>query len=135
MTEVGAHFLNHNKGGATVGRKLKQASKFFVLFIVAFGLSACSGGAPKCSAPETIELVKQIVKKELAKSLDQEKINQLEISVDAIRTTDSNEKTGAQQCAAQLKFKGSGGESTHDITYTCEKMDKGDEFYVTVYGL
>lgn len=98
-------------------------------------LSACSSSAPRCSDEETKELVKQIVVEELQKGLPSDAVAKIEISVDAIRTTDTDEKTGAHSCAAQLNLKGPGGAQKHDITYTSEKTDDGDEFYVTVYGL
>lgn len=118
-----------------MGKRVNQVCKLCVLFIVAIGLSACSSEAPKCSAPETIKLVRQIVKEELVTHFGQEFTSMLEIELNAIRTTDTNKKTGAQQCAAQLNLKGPGGVDTLDIIYTCELTDKDDEFYVTVYGL
>ncbi len=94
-----------------------------------------SSGAPKCSDTETINLVKQIAKEKLVAGMGQKAADTLKLSVGAIRTTDSNEKTGTQQCAAQLTVKGKGGENTIDFTYKSEKTDKGDEFLVTAYGL
>lgn len=94
-----------------------------------------SSGAPKCSDIETTNLVKQIATEKLVGALGQKVANQIKLSVGAIRTTNFNKQTGAQQCAAQLTVKGKAGTKTFDITYKSEKTDDGDEFFVTVYGL
>lgn len=94
-----------------------------------------SSGAPKCSDTGTINLVKQIAKEKLVAAIGQKAAKTIELSVGAIRTTNYNEKTGAQQCAAQLSLKGESGTKNLDITYKSERTDNGDEFFVTVYGL
>ena len=98
-------------------------------------LGACSQSAPKCSDSETVQLVKEITRDEMVSQLGQEVSDSIKLEVGAIRTTDFNEKTGSQECAAQLSMTGPGGTETADITYTSEKTDAGKEFYVTVYGL
>jgi len=115
--------------------KNKQSGIILAVLFTGAVITGCSSSAPKCSDTETTDLVKQIAKEQLAKLQGQEIADQIEMSVDAIRTTDSNDKTGAQQCAAQLTLKGPNGENSLDITYTSEKTDKGDEFFVNVYGL
>jgi len=94
-----------------------------------------SSGVPKCSDTETINLVKQIAKEKLVGALGQKAADTIELSVGAIRTTDVNEKTGTQHCAAQMTIKSKSGTNTIDFTYKSEKTDKGDEFLVTAYGL
>jgi hypothetical protein len=96
-------------------------------------LSACSS-TPKCGDSETTDLVKQIVDEEL-KNVFGSAADAIAISVNAIRTTDHNEKVDSYSCAAQIELSGPGGKESHDITYTVEQTDKGDEFYVQVYGL
>ncbi len=118
-----------------MSRVNKMLAIVLIVMFVGSVLSGCSNSAPKCSDSETIELVEQITLQKIAETYGQDTANGMEISVDAIRTTESNDKTGAQQCAAQLTFKGPIGEKSFDITYKSEKTDKGDEFYVTVYGL
>jgi len=104
--------------------------------IIVLGVvSGCSNSAPKCSDEKTINLVKQIAKEKLVASFGEKSANMIELSIGAIRTTDSNEKTGTQQCAAQLTMKGEGGSKSADFTYKVEKTDDGEEFFVTAYGL
>lgn len=106
-----------------------------LLFFAGFFFTGCSSSAPKCSDTETTDLVEQITRQELAKLYGQEASNGFQITLAAIRTTDINDKTGAQTCAADVTLKGADGTHSAPITYTSELADKGDEFYVTVYGL
>ena len=126
MARIG---LNQTKG-KSMNRFAAGVIGIFILVLV----SGCSNSAPKCSDQKTIDLVLQIAKQELAKKLSQETLDKVGMNLDAIRTTESDEKTGKQKCAAQMIFKGPGGESKADITYASEKTDKGEQ-YVTVYGL
>ncbi|MDO8444622.1 MAG: hypothetical protein Q7T53_00715 [Deltaproteobacteria bacterium] len=98
-------------------------------------LGGCSNAAPKCGDQQTVDTVIEIAGKEIAKQVGQEASSQITLSVNAIRTTDFNKKTGAQSCAAQLVMKGPNGEVPIDITYTSEKTDKSGEVYVSVFGL
>ena len=102
---------------------------------VSSALTACSQSVPTCSDSDTTELVIEISNGELAKSIGQEGANKIKLSVEAIRTTDTNEKTGAHSCAANLAFSGPKGNDSIPITYTVEMTDNGKEFYVNVFGL
>lgn len=113
---------------------MKVYSIFSVLAI-AVTVSACGQSAPKCSDQATTDLVKEISRDELVSQLGQEVSDSIKLKVEAIRTTDFNEKVGSQECAAQLTMSGPGGSESLDITYTSEKTDDGEEFYVTVFGL
>ena len=97
--------------------------------------SGCTDTAPKCSDDETQKLVIEISKKELIQQAGKSVSDAITLTLSAIRTTDFNEKTGSQECAAQLDITGSEGSDSLDITYKSELTDKGDEFYVTVFGL
>lgn len=112
--------------------KTKKVSTVVLLGSIA-ALSACSS-TPKCGDSETTDLVKQIIQQELRGVLGGA-VDGIAINVGAIRTTDHNEKVDSYSCAAQVELVGPGGKETHDITYTVEQTDKGDEFYVQVYGL
>ncbi len=108
--------------------------------LLVMGLSSllvgCGGGAPACSDTETKDLVRQIASEEMAKQIGGEAAKQFSYKVNAIRTTDTNEKTGANECAAQLEVIASnGGTNELPIEYTVEVTDDKEEFYVTVYGL
>ena len=106
------------------------------LVVSAVFLSAgCSNSAPKCSDKETLDLVKEIAMDTLVEQIGRDFASKVSFAVNAIRTTDVNEKTGAQECAAELEISGPAGVNSIDITYTSEKTYKADEFYVTVYGL
>jgi hypothetical protein len=113
-------------------------NKFIIpLAVSALVITGCAKSVPKCSDEETIVLVKQIVSREMEKQLGAEAAKLFSYTVSAIRTTNTNEKTGAHECAAQLGVAASNTGQTNEmpITYTVEKTDKGDEFYVNVYGL
>ncbi len=100
-------------------------------------LGGCSPSVPKCGDEETIDLVKQIANDEMKNQLGGEAAKIFSYTVKAIRTTDEHDKTGAYECAAQLEIHASttGQSSEIPITYTVEATDKGDEFYVNVFGL
>ncbi|WP_404382057.1 hypothetical protein [Caenispirillum salinarum] len=97
--------------------------------------AACSDTAPACSDTETVDLVLEIARDSLLEQAGAEIANKVDMSLNAIRTTDANETTGAFECAAELEFTGPGGSNSIDITYLSELVDSGDEFYVTVWGL
>lgn len=117
------------------------------------GTASYSQSAPKCGDKEVTDAVTQIAEREADKKLagvtlffteiyGREGANELKAAtafsyeVQAIRTRDSNEKTGAQQCAAELKMKSSTGDVRElPITYTVERTDDGKQIYVSVFGL
>ncbi len=100
-------------------------------------ITGCSTSVPKCSDEETIDLVKQIADEEMANQLGPAMAKLFSYKVTAIRTTNTHEKTGAHECAAQLGITASNTGMTNElpITYTVELTDDKKEFYVTVYGL
>lgn len=117
---------------------VQEMNKKSCLLLVAASLlviTGCSKSAPKCSDTETLDLVKKIAMEELEKQVDKEIASRISLGFEAIRTTDANEKTGAQQCAADLIVTGPAGSNKLPITYKSERTDKADEFYVSVYGL
>ena len=112
-------------------------NKFSVFTLALFlgAISGCSNNAPECSDSETKQLVLEIAKDEIKKQAGERVANAVSLSLAGVRTTDFNEKTGSQQCAAELKMSGKNGTKSIDVTYTSELVDDTDEFYVTVYGL
>lgn len=100
-------------------------------------ISGCSQSVPKCGDTETTDLVKQIADREMGNQLGSEAAKMFSYTVGAIRTTSTNEQTGAHECAAQLGITASNTGQTNEIpiTYTVEMTDNGDEFYVNVFGL
>lgn len=99
-------------------------------------LASCSQSAPKCGEREVTDLVKEIAGREMTKQLGADASKLFSFDVQAIRTKETNEKTGAQQCAAELKINASnGGTNELAITYTVERTDDGKSIYVNVFGL
>lgn len=100
-------------------------------------ISGCSQSVPKCGDTETTDLVKQIADREMGNQLGSEAAKMFSYTVGAIRTTSTNEQTGAHECAAQLGITASNTGQTNEIpiTYTVEMTDNGDEFFVNVFGL
>lgn len=99
--------------------------------------AGCSKAVPACGDESVTNLVKQIAGEEMAKSLGEETAKLFSYSVNAIRTTDTNGKTGARDCAADLEVKASntGMSQEMPITYTVETTDDGESIYVNVLGL
>jgi hypothetical protein len=98
------------------------------------------GGAvsvPKCGDQEATDLVKQIAGREMGNQLGAEAAKMFSYTIGAIRTTSTNEQTGAHECAAQLGITANDTGQTNEIliTYTVEMTDNGEEFYVNVFGL
>lgn len=111
--------------------------KLFSISVLAIALmlSACSPSVPTCSDTETTNLVKEIVGREMSKKMGAEAAKVFSYAVEAIRTTNTHEQTGAHECAAELKMNGNGRSVSAPITYTVEKTDDGQQFYVRVFGL
>ena len=107
----------------------------FVVILIA--ISGCSQSVPKCGDTETKNLVMQIADQEMEKQMGAEVARMFTYSLGAIRTTSTNEQTGAHKCACELSITASNtGKTTEtSITYTVEITDEGDKFYVTVFGL
>ena len=145
--------LNHHRNAKEVQQKagivlfsvsnqhfhLREQGMVFekgIKFAIAAGalslVTACSHNVPACSDQESTELVKQIAKDAIAEEVGRSMADQTLLSVEAIRTTDENEKTGALECAAELIILPQ--RNVFPITYTVEATDDNG-FYVTVYGI
>jgi hypothetical protein len=92
---------------------------------------------PQCGDQETTDLVKEIANREMGDQLGAEAAKMFSYTVGVIRTTSTNEQTGAHECAAQLGIIASNTGQTNEIpiTYSIEMTDNGEEFYVNVFGL
>jgi len=112
-------------------------NKTLLIVLLAALIVGCSSSVPECSDTEVIDLVKEITNDELIEKMGSEAANKVELTVDSIRTTDINDKTGAFDCAAQLGVSSSMNDYSDEfpITYTVEQTDDGDEFYINVFGL
>lgn len=112
---------------------MKKVAAFALMGSIGF-LSACSSSTPNCSDTETTDLIKEITMDELRANWG-DSAKGITLDVAAIRTTEHNKSLDSYTCAAQLEMTGPGGTEGGDITYTVHSTDKGDEFYVEVYGL
>lgn len=111
-----------------------QNSLFVLMFAVV--LSACSQSVPKCGDDQATTLVKEIAGREMGNQLGEEAAKMFSYDIQAIRTTNTNEKTGAHECSAELKIKAkNAGVNSIPITYTVEKTDDSAQIYVNVFGL
>ena len=97
----------------------------------------CSASVPKCSDTEVTEIVKELANEQMTSQLGSKAAEIFTYAVNAIRTTNENSSTGAFECAAQLEIIADEGGISKEIpiTYTVEKTDTGEEFYVNVSGL
>lgn len=98
-------------------------------------MAGCGLKVPKCNNLQSTNLVIDIAKGELIKQIGKDETSLLNLAVTAIRTTETNSKTGAHQCAGQLEVSGPGGNNAIPITYTVEITDDGKQFFVNVFGL
>ena len=115
---------------------MKLSIALFSVVVVAMTLSACTESVPKCGDSGATELVIQIADREMINQLGEEEAKIFTYAVEAIRTTKTNQKTGAHECAADLKINVKNGKSQSlPITYTVEKTDDGENIYVNVFGL
>lgn len=114
-----------------------NGAKLLFTAVALAAASGCSNTAPKCSAEETVELVKEIADREMTRQFGSEFAANFSYSLEAIRTQVTHEQTGAHECAAQLAITASNTGATNEapITYTVELTDAKGEFFVNVYGL
>lgn len=96
-------------------------------------LSGCVQNAPTCSQQETIDLVLQIAREHRSVAMLQ-KIHNATLSLDAIRTVDTNSQTGAHSCEAEFLITSVRFNQKFDITYKSEVTDD-KRHYVTVFDL
>lgn len=118
--------------------------KIIFICLICIFIAGCKDKAPGCSAEETQELVKGIIKEKFDSRSYFKKIgapaNKVElfpelttINLNAIRTVKENDN-GSCLCKAEAVIKySSNTENSISITYTSELTDKGDEFLVTVH--
>ncbi|MBD1584170.1 hypothetical protein [Pseudoalteromonas sp. S16_S37] len=73
----------------------------------------------------------------MIKQLGEDSAKLFTYEVLGIRTTNTHDKTGAHECAADLSIIASttGKNKEIPITYTVELTDNGEEFYVEASGL
>ena len=111
-------------------------NKFLIILTITLPLFGCSKSVPNCSDSLVTDLVKQIADREMANQMGIDFAKLFTYKVEAIRTTNTHEKTGAHDCAAELTLiKNKEVHNKLPITYTVEKTDKSDEIYVNVFGL
>jgi hypothetical protein len=113
---------------------MKLGSIITTVVMVGF-LNGCSQSVPTCSDTETTNLVLEIANNKVAEIYGPEAAAKIKLGIEAIRTTDTHDKTGANTCAANMSMLKETGQTSFPITYTVEMTDNGEEFYVNVFGL
>lgn len=105
--------------------------------LIAAAITGCTKPVPKCNDDESVALVKQIADTEMGNQLGVEAAKIFSYKVNYIRTQNTDKKTGAHECAADLLITASntGDSNTLPITYTVELTDDGEQVYVNVFGL
>lgn len=97
-------------------------------------LAACADPVPKCDDGQVMNLVRQISDKMLSKRAGVGPAST--VSLEAIKNPDTSWRTGARECAADLKFTAANGAATSaPITYKVEKTNDGKNVFVNVFGL
>jgi hypothetical protein len=116
--------------------------KIILLAACTVAIASCGTKAPECGDQQVQDLATQIIKDTSRKQMEalypygmpdeiKNKLDNLKLSLAAIRTTATNKETGAQECAAELD----NGTGKVAITYKVELTNKKGEFYVTVNGI
>jgi hypothetical protein len=116
--------------------------KLLLLAACTVAIASCGTKAPECSDQQVQDLAIKIVKDRMLEQMSniypmgipdqiKENTDKLQLKLDAIRTTATDEKTGAQQCAAELNAPN----GKIPLTYTVELTSKKGEIYVTVSGI
>ena len=113
---------------------MRRALCYSMVFTI-IALTACGGSVPGCNSDSAIQLVKQISAEELERQLGSQLASEFMFEVQAVRTTRTDEQTGAHECAAELHMYANDGSNMLPIEYTVENTDDGEHIYVTVYGL
>ena len=103
-------------------------------------LVGCDAKTPNCSSDETQKLVQEITLRELFKAypkIPQAQRDSIQVSLAAIRTQSHDTERDSYSCAADLTVlrQDLGKNSSFPITYTVQKVDNEQQFYVQVYGL
>ena len=102
-----------------------------------FSITACSSSTPKCADSPTKELVINIAKEQFIKSGFTNLLDKLEFKIENVRTIEYQKDIDRYTCKADLILinKENHKTSSLPITYTVQKTDDGNKFYVEVYGL
>ncbi|HII3367990.1 TPA: hypothetical protein ACY3K0_000683 [Klebsiella michiganensis] len=106
-----------------------------LLVLIASGLLAgCGEKTPKCNSDDAKNLVVDIARKTIEKSMTLDK--DVRISVENVRTISHESGLDVYQCAADLTFTKPDLKDSLPITYRIQKTDdnKG-QFYINVSGL
>lgn len=106
-----------------------------LLVLIAAGLlTGCGEKTPKYSSDDTKNLVVDIARKTIEKSMTLDK--DVRISVENVRTISHESGLDVYQCAADLTFTKPDLQNSLPITYLIQKTDEGKgRFYINVSGL
>ncbi|EAB4492553.1 hypothetical protein CVQ47_003034 [Salmonella enterica subsp. enterica serovar Javiana] len=106
-----------------------------LLVLIASGLLAgCGEKTPKCNSDDAKNLVVDIARKTIEKSMTLDK--DVRISVENVRTISHESGLDVYQCAADLTFTKPELKDSLPITYRIQKTDEGKgQFYINISGL
>lgn len=106
-----------------------------LLVLIASGLLAgCGEKTPKCNSDDAKNLVVDIARKTIEKSMTLDK--DVRISVENVRTISHESGLDVYQCAADLTFTKPDLRNSLPITYQIQKTDEDKgQFYINVSGL
>ena len=91
---------------------------------VSMAFAGCGASTPGCGSPETLDLVRQIIQRDLDMSPG-------EFSIDLVVTDAYDEKLDAYTCSAQLEA----GQESVPITFTARRSATDSQsFVVNVYA-
>ncbi len=112
-----------------------QRSIYVLAFLAVAAFTGCSQSVPGCNSDSAVQLVKQIAGEELERQVGSDLAREFSFAVEAVRTTRTDEQTGAHDCAAELHMHGISESNNLPIEFTVENTDDGEHVYVNVYGL
>ena len=115
--------------------KESYMKRTMLLVLIAAGLlTGCGEKTPKYSSDDAKNLVVDIARKTIEKSMTLDK--DVRISVENVRTISHESGLDVYQCAADLTFTKPDLLNSLPITYLIQKTDEGKgRFYINVSGL
>jgi len=116
---------------------MKTLLKSLVVSVFSLSIIACSSNTPKCSDNRTKELVIDVAKELFLNAGLGEMVDNVDFKIENVRTIEYQKDIDKYTCKADfiIKNKENNQSKSIPITYSVQKTDDGDKFYVEVYGL
>lgn len=127
-------------------------TRIILVSLVSMAVSACSVSTPACGDDRTKKLVLEITNTALKDKFKNfagliqamaaargmkfyDNYESIKLTLDDVRTSDKNEKTGKLSCTAKLIASAGSKQVAVDIAYSSELANNGDKHYVQVFDL